>query len=82
MSGAVLGNPVSAVCWLANKLASFEVGLEAGQVVMPGSCTRAVPVGPGDHVRAEFDGLGFVSVRFTAYRSRELRIFLDQVRPR
>jgi 2-keto-4-pentenoate hydratase len=64
-SGAVLGNPVSAVCWLANKLASFEVGLEAGQVVMPGSCTRAVAVGPGDHVRAEFDGLGFVSVRFT-----------------
>ena len=64
VSGAVLGNPVSAVCWLANKLASFEVGLEAGQVVMPGSCTRAIPVGPGDHVRAEFDGLGFVSVRF------------------
>lgn len=64
ISGAVLGNPVSAVCWLANKLASFEMGLEAGQVVMPGSCTRAVAVGPGDHVRAEFDGLGFVSVRF------------------
>lgn len=64
ISGAVLGSPVSALCWLANKLASFEVGLEAGQVVMPGSCTRAVAVGSGDHVRAEFDGLGFVSVRF------------------
>lgn len=64
VSAAVLGNPVSAVCWLANKLASFGVGLEAGQVVMPGSCTRAIAVGPGDHVRAEFDGLGFVSVRF------------------
>src|SRR5215472_8622930 len=58
-SGAVLGNPASAVCWLANKLAEFEVALEAGQVVMPGSCTRAIAVGPGDHVRAEFDGLGF-----------------------
>jgi 2-keto-4-pentenoate hydratase len=64
-SGAVLGNPASAVCWLANKLADFEVELEAGQVVIPGSCTRAVPVAGGDHVRAEFDGLGFVSVRFT-----------------
>ena len=63
-SGAVLGNPASAVCWLANKLADFEVALEAGQVVMPGACTRAVPVESGDHVRAEFDGLGFVSVRF------------------
>lgn len=64
-SGAVLGNPASAVCWLANELAGFEVALEAGQVVMPGACTRAVPVQAGDHVRAEFDGLGFVSVRFS-----------------
>lgn len=64
-SGAVLGNPASAVCWLANMLAGFEVALEAGQVVMPGGCTRSVPVGPGDHVRAEFDGLGFVSVRLS-----------------
>lgn len=65
VSGAVLGNPVNAVCWLANKLASFEAGLAAGDVVMPGSCTRAITVGPTDHVRAEFDGLGFVSVRFS-----------------
>lgn len=64
-SGAVLGNPASAVCWLANKLGNFGMGLEAGQVVMPGSCTRAVPVQAGDHVRGEFDGLGCVSVRFS-----------------
>jgi 2-keto-4-pentenoate hydratase len=63
-TGAVLGNPASSVCWLANKLASFGVALEAGQVVMAGSCTRALPVGAGDRVRAEFDGLGYVSVGF------------------
>jgi 2-keto-4-pentenoate hydratase len=63
-SGAVLGNPASAVCWLANKLAAFGISLEAGQVVMPGSCTRAIPVGAGDQVRADLDGLGFVSARF------------------
>lgn len=62
--GAVLGNPASAVCWLANKLADFGEELTAGQVVMPGSCTQAVPVGGGDQVRAEFEGLGHVSVRF------------------
>ena len=39
--------------------------LQAGQVVMPGSCTRAVPVGAGDQVRADLDGLGFVSTHFT-----------------
>jgi 2-keto-4-pentenoate hydratase len=63
-SGAVLGNPVIAVAWLANKLAQFDVSLEPGHVIMPGSCTRMVPVAAGDVVRADFDGLGHVSVRF------------------
>lgn len=63
-SGAVLGNPVTAVAWLANKVAQFGVALEPGHVVMPGSCTRMVPVGAGDVVRADFDGLGHVAVRF------------------
>jgi 2-keto-4-pentenoate hydratase len=63
-SGAVLGNPVTAVAWLANKVAAFGVKLEAGHVVMPGSCTRAHDVGPGDHVRADFAGLGSVEVTF------------------
>ncbi|MFQ5556256.1 MAG: 2-keto-4-pentenoate hydratase [Acidimicrobiales bacterium] len=63
-SGAVLGNPVNAVAWLANKVAEFGVRLEAGDVVMPGSCTRMVPVVAGDVVRADFDRLGHVSVAF------------------
>lgn len=63
-SGAVLGNPAVAVAWLANKVASFGVALEEGNVIMPGSCTRMVPIAAGDHIRAEFDGLGPVAVRF------------------
>ncbi len=63
-SGAVLGNPVIAVAWLANKVARFGVALEPGHVIMPGSCTRMVPIAAGDHIRADFDGLGHVSVRF------------------
>jgi 2-keto-4-pentenoate hydratase len=63
-SGAVLGNPASAVCWLANKLAGFGQLLQAGQVVLSGSCTQAVQVTGGDQIRAEFDELGYVSVRF------------------
>ena len=63
-SGAVLGNPVIAVAWLANKVAQFGVTLEPGHVIMPGSCTRMVPVAAGDTVRADFDRLGHVSVRF------------------
>ena len=64
-AAAVLGNPVTAVAWLARTLGAFGVSLEAGQVVLPGSCTRAVTVARGDAVRAEFDRLGPVEVRFS-----------------
>jgi 2-keto-4-pentenoate hydratase len=63
-SDAVLGNPVTAVAWLAGKVAGFGVRLRAGHVVMPGSCTRAIDARPGDAFRAEFTGLGTVSLRF------------------
>jgi len=61
---AVLGDPTVAVAWLARKVASFGVRLEAGHVILPGSCTRAIDVRPGDAFRAEFAGLGAVSLSF------------------
>jgi 2-keto-4-pentenoate hydratase len=64
-SDAVLGDPTIAVAWLANKVASFGVRLEKGHVVLPGSCTRAYDVKPGDDVVATFAGLGSVSISFT-----------------
>jgi 2-keto-4-pentenoate hydratase len=63
-SGAVLGNPVTAVAWLANKVHAFGVTLEPGNVILPGSCTRAFDVAAGTTARAEFDQLGHVTVRF------------------
>lgn len=63
---AVLGDPASAVAWLANTLAGRDLTLEAGSVVLSGSCTRAVPLAPGDSVSAVFDGLGTVSVALAA----------------
>ncbi|MDP3712199.1 MAG: 2-keto-4-pentenoate hydratase [Mycobacteriales bacterium] len=64
-SDAVLGDPTIAVAWLARKVASFGVRLEAGHVVLPGSCTRAYDVGPGDDVLATFSGLGSVHLTFS-----------------
>ena len=64
-SDAVLGNPVTAVAWLARKVASFGVRLEAGHVILPGSCTRAIDARPGDDFVAEFAGLGTVTLSFT-----------------
>jgi 2-keto-4-pentenoate hydratase len=63
-SGAVLGNPATAVAWLANKLHELGGRLEPGHVVMPGSCTRAIPVEAGDVITAEFAQLGALTVSF------------------
>jgi 2-keto-4-pentenoate hydratase len=63
-AGAVLGNPVTAVAWLANTLHRFDTVLEPGHVIMPGSCTAAVAVEPGDVIEAEFDRLGSVTTTF------------------
>jgi len=64
-SDAVLGNPVTAVAWLADKVAGFGVTLEAGHVILPGSVHRAIDVRPGDEFVADFDGLGSVRLNFT-----------------
>jgi 2-keto-4-pentenoate hydratase len=61
---AVLGNPAQAVAWLANTLADFDVTLKAGEVILPGALTAAITVQAGDSIRATFDHLGSVSVRF------------------
>jgi 2-keto-4-pentenoate hydratase len=63
-SDAVLGDPLIAVAWLARKVASFGVRLEAGNVILPGSVHRAVDVRPGDDFEAVFDGLGSVRLSF------------------
>jgi 2-keto-4-pentenoate hydratase len=63
-TGAVLGNPATAVAWLANTLAALGVQMEAGDVILSGSCTAAVPVRAGDTVAATFGGVDAVTVRF------------------
>lgn len=63
-SDAVLGNPVTAVAWLARKVDQFGVRLRAGDIVLPGSCTRAIDARPGDDFLARFDGLGSVRLSF------------------
>ena len=63
-SDAVLGNPVTAVAWLARTVDRFGVRLRAGHIIMPGACARAVDVRPGDRFEATFAGLGTVSLSF------------------
>jgi 2-oxopent-4-enoate hydratase len=61
---AALGHPANAVAWLANKLSEFGVSLKAGDVILPGALCRAVDCKRGDTFRADFAGIGSVSVRF------------------
>ena len=64
-ASAVLGNPVTAVAWLANKLGAFGVSFRPGDVILTGSFVRAFPVKAGDEILCRFDqGLGEVSTAF------------------
>ncbi|MDT7663814.1 MAG: 2-oxo-3-hexenedioate decarboxylase, partial [Pseudonocardiales bacterium] len=59
---ATLGHPAAAVAWLVRALAAEGEGLRAGEVVLSGGLTAAVPVAPGDVVVASVDRLGTVEL--------------------
>jgi 2-keto-4-pentenoate hydratase len=49
-----LGHPLAALCWLARALSPQGDTVRAGDTVITGGLTRAVPLQPGDVVRATF----------------------------
>ena len=56
-SGAAsLGHPAAAVAWLVRSLAAVGEGLRAGDVILSGGLTAAVPVSAGDVVVATSTG--------------------------
>ena len=59
---AALGHPAAAVAWLVRALARRDRGLAAGNLVLSGGLTEAVPVAPGDEVVASFGRLGTVEL--------------------
>ena len=61
VASAVMGNPINAIAWLANKLHEYDVELEPGHVLLSGSFIKAIPFKPGDSVVALFDTLGEVT---------------------
>lgn len=65
-TSAVLGNPLTAVAWLANKLGESGTALEPGDVILSGAMHNAQPVEAGDHIIARFDnGLGDIKLSFS-----------------
>lgn len=61
---AALGNPLTAVAWLANTLGALGMPLEAGEVILSGSLAAMLPVKAGDQLRVSLGGIGSASVRF------------------
>jgi 2-keto-4-pentenoate hydratase len=57
-----LGDPRVALTWVANELISYGLHLQAGEVVITGTCVVPVPVQEGQTLKAQFPGLGEVGV--------------------
>ncbi|MET4898412.1 hypothetical protein RN629_14845 [Sphingomonadaceae bacterium jetA1] len=53
-SASVLGNPLAAVTWLANWLATRGEALRRGQLVATGSCTGITEIGRHDRITSRF----------------------------
>ena len=62
--GAVMGNPIDALVWLAN-WARTRGGLAAGEIVSTGTCTGFQIAPASCHVVADFGRLGKVAVDFS-----------------
>jgi glutathione peroxidase-family protein/2-keto-4-pentenoate hydratase len=62
----VLGDPRTALTWLANEIARYGPGLRAGDIVTTGTCVVPVPAGPGERHRADYGPLGSLDVVLTA----------------
>lgn len=59
---AVLGDPRTALAWLAAELPRFGHRLRAGDVVTTGTTTPPPRVVPGDTIRADFADLGSIDI--------------------
>lgn len=60
----VMGDPVASLVWLANVLGEQGVALEAGQLVLPGSFTKALPLVADSTATADFGDLGSLTIEF------------------
>ena len=60
----VLGDPLKAIAWLANRLAAHGERLRAGDIVLSGAITGATPAVKGDAFNVSFSELGSIGVRF------------------
>lgn len=59
---ALLGDPRSALTWLANELSALGIGLRAGDWASCGTCMVPLEVLPGDWVVADYGAFGRIEI--------------------
>ncbi len=64
VGGDIMGHPLEALAWLANRWSGLGRGLPAGAFVTLGSVVETRWVSPGDEVVAQIEGLGQVRAVF------------------
>ena len=64
LAAGVLNHPANGVAWLANRIASYDEQLNAGDVVLAGSFTRPTTAVKGDTLQADYGPLGSIAFRF------------------
>jgi 2-keto-4-pentenoate hydratase len=58
----ILSHPANGIVWLGNKLAEFGIVLEAGHVVLPGTCLRSFRIAGHRQARGRIAALGDVTL--------------------
>lgn len=64
LGAGVLNDPVMGIVWLVQRLANYDKGLSAGDIVLSGSFIRPVEAPGGSLIEADFGAFGAVSCRF------------------
>lgn len=65
LGAGVLNHPAMGIAWLAGRLARYDMGIGAGDVVLSGSFIRPVEARRGDTIVADFGPQGTVSIHFS-----------------
>jgi 2-keto-4-pentenoate hydratase len=63
---ALLGDPRTALTWLANELSRLGIGLRAGDWASCGTCMVPLEVLPGDRVQADYGDFGRIEIGLSA----------------
>jgi 2-keto-4-pentenoate hydratase len=64
-TNAILGHPANGIVWLGNTLAEYGIVLEAGHIVLPGTCIRCHRIGGHSTARAGIERLGEIELKLT-----------------